>query len=91
MKIYSKALKRVTEVLSSVEGATLEKLLEDLITPAEIHDIDERIKIFKALLKGDSQRKVAEKLGVSVTKVTRGAHVLQYGTGEIARHLNQVY
>lgn len=81
MKNYSKALKRVAEVLSSVKGATLEKLLEDLITPAEIHDIDERIKIFKALLKGDSQRKVAKKLGVSVTKVTRGAHVLQYGTG----------
>lgn len=91
MKTYSKALKRVAEVLASTESKNLERVLEDLITPAEIHDIDERIKIFKALLKGDSQRKVAEKLKVSVTKVTRGAHVLQYGTGEIARHLNQVY
>lgn len=87
MRNYSKALKRVAEVLSLAEEKNLERVLEDLITPAEIHDIDERIKIFKALLKGDSQRKVAEKLGVSVTKVTRGAHVLRYGTGGAAEIL----
>jgi len=87
MKTYSKALKRVAEVLASTESKNLERVLEDLITPAEIHDIDERIKIFKALLKGDSQRKVAEKLKVSVTKVTRGAHVLRYGTGGAAEIL----
>jgi Trp operon repressor len=87
MKKYSKALKAVAEILGSVERKKLERVLEDLITPAEIHDINERIKIFKALLKGDSQRKVAEKLGVSVTKVTRGAHVLRYGTGGAAEVL----
>lgn len=87
MKNYSKALKAVAEVLGSAEGKNLENLLADLLTPAEIHDIDVRIKIFKALLKGDSQRKVAQKLGVSVTKVTRGAHELQYGTGGAARIL----
>jgi len=88
MKNYSKALKRVTEVLASVDSEKeLERLLEDLLTPAELEDIDERIKIFKGLLKGLSQRKVAEQLGVSVAKVTRGAHALQYGTGGAADFL----
>ena len=87
MKNYSKALKRVAEVLGAAKKRDLEKILEDLLTPAEIHDIDERVKIFKGLLKGGSQRKVAEKLGVSVAKVTRGAHALQYGTGGIERQL----
>lgn len=81
MKNYSKALKRVTKVLNSAEGSELEKVLEDLLTPAEIHDIDERLLIVKALKKGETQREIAKKLGVSIYKVTRGAHVLKYGAG----------
>lgn len=86
MKNYSKALKRVAEVLYAVKSEKeMGLVLEDLLTPAEIHDIDERAKIFKSLIKGDSQRTVAKKLGVSVAKVSRGAHALQYGAGGIEK------
>lgn len=82
MKKYSPALKRISKIFSSIKREEqLKKLLEDCLTPAEILDIDERFAIVRELTKGSTQREVAKKLKVSVAKVTRGSHVLQYGTG----------
>lgn len=89
MKAYTPVLERISKVLDlAVEQSALKNVLEDLLTPAEILDIDERVKIFKGLIKGDSQRKVAADLGVSVAKVTRGAHALKYGANGIVKLLD---
>jgi TrpR-related protein YerC/YecD len=59
-------------------------LLDDLLTPQEIEALAERWHIAQALRAGSSQRDIAQKLGVSVTTVSRGSRQLQYGTGGFA-------
>ncbi|MCB9807195.1 helix-turn-helix domain-containing protein [Candidatus Peribacteria bacterium] len=53
--------------------------LEDMMTPQEIEALDERIKIMHALAAGKTQRDIAEELGISITTVSRGSRILQYG------------
>lgn len=88
MKTYSLALKRIAKILHQAKDEKeLQNLLEDLLTPAELHDINERILIVKALQEGHPQRTVAKNLGVSIAKVTRGSQLLQYGKGALAAAL----
>ena len=57
----------------------LDGFLEDMMTPQEIEALDERIKIMHALAAGKTQREIAEELEVSITTVSRGSRILQYG------------
>ena len=52
----------------------LDGFLEDMMTPH-----DERIKIMHALAAGKTQREIAEELELSITTVSRGSRILQYG------------
>ncbi len=49
----------------------------DLFTTAEIDDLATRWLILKELEAGTSQREVATRLNVSISKVTRGSKVIQ--------------
>ena len=57
----------------------LDGFLEDMLTPQEIEALDERIKIMHALVAGKTQRQIAEELELSITTVSRGSRILQYG------------
>ena len=57
----------------------LDSFLEDMMTPQEIEALDERIKIMHALTAGKTQREIAEELELSITTVSRGSRILQYG------------
>jgi Trp operon repressor len=57
----------------------LDGFLEDMMTPQEIEALDERIKIMYALAAGKTQREIAEELELSITTVSRGSRILQYG------------
>ncbi len=46
-------------------------ILDDICTPKEIMEIDERLKIIQGLAHGKSQREIAADLGISVTTVNR--------------------
>jgi TrpR family transcriptional regulator, trp operon repressor len=82
MKKLSIPLRRVTEGFRQAQKRKrLKNFLEDVLTPSEILDIDERILIVKALMQGKTQREVAKELHVSITKVTRASQVIQYGKG----------
>ncbi len=61
--------------------------LLDLLTPQEIVALWERIQILKHLRDGMTQRKVAEKMWISVTTVNRGARVLKFGTGAAEKYI----
>lgn len=67
-----------------------EKLLTDLLTPQEIESLAERWQLIQLLAKGVPQREVAEELKISISKVTRGSRVLQYGTGGFAVFLHKM-
>ena len=70
---------------SARSGGETEDLITDLFTPAERRDLWERWCIVDLLLQGNSQRDIRDRLGVSISKVTRGSREIQYGTGAFRR------
>lgn len=77
-----KALRELYKLFSAIDDPKeAELLLRDILTPQELETIAERWQLIKALAKGMTQREVAKKCDVSISKVTRGAHELKYGKG----------
>ena len=64
----------------------LEQLFKDLFTPAELDDLTLRWKLHQ----GIPQRKIAEKYGISLCKITRGSKVLKKKEGVMADILKQL-
>jgi TrpR family transcriptional regulator, trp operon repressor len=61
--------------LNSIED--LNRFFEDIFTPAELEDISLRWKLVKDLHQGMTQRKISEKYGISLCKITRGSKLLK--------------
>ena len=70
----------ILEILTSFnDKKELERFLLDLLTPNEIEEIGKRWELVKMLSDGVPQRDIAKKLGISLGKISRGAHELKYG------------
>lgn len=67
----------------------LKAFLRDLLTPAEYRDTALRWRIIKMLSQGVPQRDIAESLGVSLSKITRGSRELSDGKGGFAMALKR--
>lgn len=81
-------LKKIaTTLYLAVDEHELHDILGDLLTPAETKDLAERIAIIEHLLMGSTQREVAKKLRVSISKVSRGSLLLHTGKGALAAAL----
>ncbi|WDP93015.1 MAG: transcriptional regulator [Desulfobacter sp.] len=76
-------------VLSIKELDELSNFFQDLFTPAELEDISLRWKLLKDLHRGMTQRKIAEKYGISLCKITRGSKVLKNKDSVMLKLLNQ--
>lgn len=63
--------------IKSVKEAEL--ILCDLCTPQELETMTERIHLIRELVKGTPQREISKKLGISISKITRGSRALQEG------------
>lgn len=81
---YKELLKMLEESRSAPEW---DALLQDLLTPKERESLAERWQIVKLLVSGMPQREIADRLGVSISKITRGSRVLQDGSGGFAKAL----
>ncbi len=68
----------------------VEMLLEDILTPQEKASLLERWRIIQELHKGTPQRDISKKLGVSISKVTRGSRMMQHGSGGFAYFLKKL-
>lgn len=59
-------------------GRQLQELFDLFFTLEEKQDLSKRHSLIKALLDGQmTQREIAEKLGVSISKITRGSNALK--------------
>ena len=88
MKI-PESLKLVTNTLWRIsDQKEFSWALEELLTPGELTDIADRITILQMLQTGKTQREIATSLGISITTVSRGNRVLQYGGWNIKKYLN---
>ncbi len=76
-------------VLSISEKDELESFFTDIFTPAELDDISLRWKLLKDLYRGMTQRKIAEKYGISLCKITRGSKVLKNKDSVVLKVLNR--
>lgn len=56
-------------------------LLEDILTPQEIASLSERWQLIQMLYAGVPQREISKELGISISKITRGSRMLQFGSG----------
>jgi Trp operon repressor len=81
-------LQKIASILwLAVDKKDLEEILQDLLTPAEVKDLEERIAILEYLLSGETQRATSQKLHVSISKVSRGSLLLHTGKGALAAAL----
>ena len=77
-KMDEKAFKRVSGVLSSIDTPeTMSRFLKELLTPGEMRDIALRWRLLEMLAEGVPQRRIAEKLQISLCKITRGSKILK--------------
>lgn len=69
------AFGKLTKILCQIESKDeMVLFLSCILTRGETEDLIDRIRIFHELIFGDhSQRQSASKLGVSISKITRGA------------------
>lgn len=65
-------------------------LLHDMLTPRELNSLAERWQLVQMLAKKIPQRTIVKRLPVSISKVTRGSHVLQEGTGGVRYFLRKL-
>ena len=77
------------KVISSINNLDdLNRFFEDIFTPAELDDISLRWKLLKDLNDGLTQRKIAEKYGISLCKITRGSKILKNKDSIVLKVLN---
>jgi len=70
----------IAEMAAALEGADealIEKFLYSLLTPAEADEMAKRWALVKELAQGTPQRRIAEDLGLSLCKITRGSRELK--------------
>ena len=68
----------ICSVLCDIGDADrMRRFLEEILTPAEQKDLFLRWKLMQMLIDGVPQRQIAEELGVSLCKITRGAKILK--------------
>lgn len=91
MPSESKAFKDLVTLFSSIENEEeCGLLLKDLLTPQERETIAERWQLIRSLASGMTQRDIAKKLKISISKITRGSHELQYGSGGFKHFLKKL-
>lgn len=71
-------LKEIAGVLSITHDAdAIEGFLKSILTKNEIDEISGRWELVKLLYDGMTQRRIAERMGVSLCKITRGSRELK--------------
>ena len=79
----------IIDVLCGIsERRTMKNFLHELLTPAEIQDVALRWRLMQLLNQGMAQRTIAEKLGVSLCKITRGSKILKQNRSVSKKLLN---
>ncbi|MCF8093406.1 MAG: trp operon repressor [Desulfotignum sp.] len=83
--------RQLLHVISTISDLDeLERFFTDLLTPAELDDISLRWKLLKDLQQRMPQRKIAQKYGISLCKITRGSKVLKKKDSVVGKMLKQM-
>lgn len=75
-------------ILSFEDVNELSDFFKEIFTPTELEDLSLRWKLLKDLHKGETQRKIAAKYGISTCKITRGSKLLKNKKSIVLKILN---
>lgn len=90
MSVSPKHVNDVYRLFASVENEKEARmLLQDILTPQELEDIAGRWRLIRELARGTPQREIAAKLDLSISKITRGSRMLQFGSGGFRHFLKK--
>lgn len=71
-------LQELISVFTEIDSEEkMQKLFEELFTMKEKYDLALRWRLTKDLYTGHSQREIAQTLGISLCKITRGSKILK--------------
>lgn len=73
--------KQIAHKLKSLSEEEVFQFLQAFLTPKEFHTLCERYELVRLLVQGVPQREISEKLGVSISQISRGSAELKYGAG----------
>src|SRR3989338_3372486 len=81
-KVKKISTKHKNELLNALTKAArdhelLDSFLRDLLTPIEYQDVVYRWQIVQRLTRGESQRRIADELGLGIATITRGSRELK--------------
>jgi len=83
-------VEEVAQVLARIEDPKLIlDFLKCILTPYELEEVSGRWELVKLLDQGVSQRRIAEKLGMSLCKITRGSRELKKNGSAFKRVLGE--
>ena len=86
-KGYSSSAREVVRVCCEIDDfQTMKKFFSEIFTPAEIQDVALRWRLMTMLHEGVPQREIADDLGISLCKITRGSRVLK-GRGSVTKRI----
>jgi TrpR family trp operon transcriptional repressor len=84
-------MKNIEEISTLVKNfyteAEIIAFFKELLTESEIETLSKRWRIMRMLVEGSTQREIANELGVSLCKVTRGSKILKNKDSILAKHL----
>ena len=84
-------MKNIEEISTLIKNfyteAEIIAFFKELLTESEIETLSKRWRIMRMLVEGSTQREIANELGVSLCKVTRGSKILKNKDSILAKHL----
>ena len=87
-QIDIEAFERLAGVFASISSqGEMCKFLKELLTAGEMRDITLRWMLLERLAAGETQRRIAEDLKISLCKITRGSKILKQQDSVTARKL----
>ncbi|ACN15244.1 putative repressor TrpR (repressor of Trp operon) [Desulforapulum autotrophicum HRM2] len=90
MKVEKELLKAVVAIARQSDNLEeLDLFFQEIFTPGELADLSLRWKLLTDLDRGMTQRKIAEKYGISLCKITRGSKILKKKNSIVFKILRQ--
>ena len=84
-------MKNIEEISTLIKNfyteAEIIAFFKELLTESELETLSKRWRIMRMLVEGSTQREIANELGVSLCKVTRGSKILKNKDSILAKHL----
>lgn len=83
-------IEEISKLLNNLKSAKeINNFLLDILTKSEVETLSKRWCILKGLSEGKTQRAIAQDLGVSLCKVTRGSRILKDKNSIITKHFTK--